>query len=262
MKNFMVYPTSKKKIWTEETDLDFILPTSSNDQGNDIEENLRNRGIYYIVGEIDTGTLIPIQQDLLLKHLTPSWKDDVQLFINSCGGCAQEMWALVDLMEFVRMDVWTTVIGQASSAGAVLLAAGTKGKRRAAPNASIMIHQVAGGLGGNYSQIVAQSKDYQMEHMRHLKFWARHSNLGTIEEVEKQLVLTVDNSLSIETAMKFGVIDEILGYEKDSVSEVERAVESVVASIEAQEEKIVRPSKSRKPNRKGVEVLGQKRKRK
>jgi len=249
----------------QEPCLDFSLPSLLSDQNNEVEDTLRSRGIYYISGEIDTGTLLPIQQDLLLKHLTPSWRDDIQIFVNSSGGCAQEMWAMVDLMQFIRMDVWTTVVGQASSAGAVLLAAGTKGKRRASPNAAIMIHQVAGGLGGNYAQIVAQSQDYKLEHQRHLRFWATHSNLETIEAVEKTLVLGVDNNLSPEAALELGIIDAIIGCEKDTTPNVDRDIlESAVASqLEAKKEpeKVIRPSKPRKSTEKGIEGLGAKRKR-
>ena len=244
------------------------LPSNQMDQNNDAEDSLRIKGIYYITGEIDSNNLLPIQQDILLKHLTPDWKDDIQIFINSAGGSTTETWAFIDLLHFIRMNVWTTVIGEASSAGAIILASGTSGMRRAAPNASIMIHQFFGGMAGNYAEIAAQSKDIELEQARHLRFWTQCSNLKTKEEVEKKLLLRVDNYLSPLQALEFGIIDTILGQEKNEVCNIDRDVlESAVASQPQPEttkkekpNKIVCPiRRTTKSIRNGVGVLVKKR---
>ncbi len=193
---------------------DTIMMIPDNNQNNDAEDSLREKGIYYITGEIEPNSLLSIQQDILLKHLNPKWEDDIQIFINSCGGSCSETWALIDLLDFVKMDVWTTTIGEALSAGASILAAGTKGKRRATPNASIMVHTVAGGIFGNTAQIAAQAKALEQEHRRDIRFWITRTNLTTEKELREKLLLDVDNFLTPEQALAFGIIDEVLGSQK------------------------------------------------
>ena len=90
---------------------------------------LRKKGIYYITGEIEDESLVEIHQDIVLKHLDPKWKDDIQVIVNTVGGYCPETWGLVDLLDYVRMDVRTVGLGECCSAGAVLLASGTPGKR-------------------------------------------------------------------------------------------------------------------------------------
>ena len=111
---------------------------------SDSEERLRNKGIFYIVGEIDETNMMEMHQEILDKHLDPSWHDDIQLIINSGGGSAPDTWALIDLLDWIRMDVRTVGLGKCCSAGAMLLAAGTPGKRTAAKNLEIMLHADSG----------------------------------------------------------------------------------------------------------------------
>lgn len=188
--------------------------SSKDDDYNDFgspEEALERKGIYYLYGEIAEGSLLDIHQDVLLKHLTPSWKDDIQIFINSPGGDCAELWALIDLLEFVRMDIQTIGIGQICSAAAILLAAGTKGKRKIAPNGHIMIHQFSTIAMGNVSQLVAETRAIEQEQARHINFWKTHTNLKTDQEVISTLLTGVDLNLSPEEALRLGIVDQIVG---------------------------------------------------
>lgn len=224
---------------------DIIMLTSDNNQNSDVADQLRSKGIYYITGEIEPDSLLLVQQDILLKHLNPEWKDDIQIFVNSVGGSCSETWALIDLLDFVKMDVWTTVVGEALSAGAAILAAGTKGKRRATPNASIMIHTVAGGIYGNIAQIAAQTKAFDQEQRKDIRFWTSHSNLTTEEDLCKKLLLDVDNYLTPEQALSFNIIDEIIGLnkqvEKDSIPVVKDKTKILTKT---QQDKQIRKSSS------------------
>jgi ATP-dependent Clp protease protease subunit len=170
---------------------------------------LRAKGIYYLTGEIEEFSLMDIHADVLLKHLDPNWNEDIQFFINSPGGDCVPTWALLDLLEMVRMDVRTVGIGLCASAGAILLASGTKGKRSVSRNTSIMIHQFSGGMMGNYAQLTAQVEDIRQEQQRHVEFWKTHSKFHTEEEVVKNLLTGADVYLTAEKALEFGIIDSI-----------------------------------------------------
>jgi len=183
---------------------------------SDTSEELKKKGVYYISGEIEDGTLKEIQEDILLKHLDPKWDDDITIIINSCGGDVAETWALIDLMEWVRMDIRTTGLGLCASAGACILAAGTKGKRTVAKNCSVMIHGMSDIIGGNKQQITAQQKWIHDEHEKDVKFWMEHSNLATKREVEKVFLKGVDVYLTAQEALERGVIDDVQGTTKSS----------------------------------------------
>jgi ATP-dependent Clp protease protease subunit len=198
---------------------DIIMVTSDNNQNSDASEILRSKGIYYITGEIEEDSLLSIHQDVLLKHINPEWKDDIQIFVNSPGGSPVELWSFVDLLDFIRMDVWTTAIGEVCSAGGIIVAAGTHGKRRMTPNASFMVHQFSGGISGNYAQLTAQATWLHQEQARHLRFWKKHSNLKNDADLCKNLLLEVDNYLTPEQALAFGIVDEIIGSQKTVVPE-------------------------------------------
>lgn len=181
---------------------------------DDPAEELRKRGIYYITGAIDSGSLVYIQQDILLKHLGKQWpsNQDITIIINSGGGDVAEGWALIDLLKFIRMDTQTIGLGECSSLGATLLAAGTIGKRVIAPNCSVMIHGcwTRGFIEGDKSQMEAKMKWTEQEHGRDLEFWKEHSKHKTATEVTDHLLIGKDLYLTAEDALKHQIVDQIL----------------------------------------------------
>ncbi len=154
-----------------------------------------------------------IAQLIVLESQDPD--RDIVMYINSPGGSFTAMTAIYDTMQFIRPDVQTFVVGQAASAAAVLLAAGTRGKRFALPNARVLIHQPA-MAGGDYGQ--ASDIEIQAREVFRMRTWlettlAEHSG-RTPEQVNEDIER--DKILSAEEAREYGLIDEVLVSRKAS----------------------------------------------
>lgn len=172
---------------------------------------LRKQGIYWLTGDVEHSNLIEIQEDLIVKHFDKKWNDDVQIIINSPGGSAGDCWAIIDLMDWVRMDVITIGLGEMASAAACILAAGTKGKRRISPNSTVMIHQPWGYTEGTFSNMIERQKSMKEELEKEVDFWLARTNLKTRKEVEKQLLDGLDHYFTAEQALRLGIVDYIIG---------------------------------------------------
>ena len=162
---------------------------------------------------------IVIAQLLFLQMSDP--KKDIHLYINSPGGSVTAGLAIYDTMQYLTCDVNTYCIGQAASMGAVLLAAGTKGKRYALPNSNIMIHQVLGGAEGQASDVEIRVK-YMLKLKQRLNAILSKHTGRSVEQVEKDC--DRDNFMSADEAKAYGLVDqvvqsrkEIVGVEKTSV---------------------------------------------
>ncbi|MFD0922303.1 ATP-dependent Clp protease proteolytic subunit, partial [Saccharopolyspora rosea] len=140
----------------------------------------------------------------------------IDLYINSPGGSFTALMAIYDTIQYVRPEVRTVCLGQAASAAAVLLAAGTQGKRVALPNARIMIHQPAiEGVYGQVSDLEIQANEIQR--MRELLETTLAKHTGrTPEQVREDI--DRDKILTAEQAVEYGIIDEIMPYRKLSTS--------------------------------------------
>ncbi|HNQ73310.1 MAG TPA: ATP-dependent Clp protease proteolytic subunit [Verrucomicrobiota bacterium] len=153
---------------------------------------------------------IVIAQLLFLQMADP--KKDVHLYINSPGGSVTAGLAIYDTMQYMTCDVNTYCVGQAASMGAVLLAAGAKGKRYALPNSNIMIHQVLGGAEGPASDV-----EIRVKHMLKLKatlnqILAKHTGKPA-DQVEKDC--DRDNFMSAEEARNYGLVDHVVQSRKE-----------------------------------------------
>ncbi len=133
---------------------------------------------------------------------------DINIYINSPGGSVTAGMAIYDTMQFLRCDVATYCVGQAASMGAVLLAAGTKGKRYALPNARIMVHQPWGGIEGQASDISIQAKEILRTRDRLNEILALHTG-----QPLKTIVRDTDRDffMSSEAARKYGLVDAVMG---------------------------------------------------
>ena len=137
---------------------------------------------------------------------------DIHLYINSPGGASTSMMAIYDTMMYVRPDIETVCLGQAASAAAVLLAAGTPGKRYALPNARILIHQPSlEGVHGQVSDLELQSAEIQRVRQQLETTLARHTG-RPVEEVRGDIER--DKVLTAEEARAYGIVDELLPYRK------------------------------------------------
>ncbi len=146
-----------------------------------------------------------IAQLLFLQTDDP--KKDIHLYIHSPGGYVTAGMAIYDTMQFLTCDVATYCIGQAASMGAVLLAAGSKGKRFALPNARIMIHQPLGGAQGMAADIAIQAKEILRTKKRLNEIMAQHTG-QSVEKVEKDT--DRDNFMSADEAKEYGIVDEVV----------------------------------------------------
>jgi ATP-dependent Clp protease protease subunit len=163
-----------------------------------------------------------IAQLLFLQMSDP--KKDIHFYINSPGGSVTAGLAIYDTMQFLTCDVNTYCIGQAASMGAVLLCAGTKGKRYALPNANIMIHQVLGGAEGPASDVEIRVKYMLRLKMRLNSIISKHTG-KPIDQVEKDC--DRDNFMTADEAKSYGLVDDVVQSRKEvphlSASDKEKA---------------------------------------
>lgn len=151
-----------------------------------------------------------IAQLLFLQMADP--KKDIHFYINSPGGSVTAGLAIYDTMQFLTCDVNTYCIGQAASMGAVLLCAGTKGKRYALPNANIMIHQVLGGAEGQASDVEIRVKYMLKLKQRLNQIISKHTG-KPVDQVEKDC--DRDNFMSADEAKDYGLVDEVVQSRKE-----------------------------------------------
>jgi len=164
--------------------------------------------IIFLGVQIDDASANDVMAQLItLESADPD--RDITMYINSPGGSFTAMTAIYDTMQFVRPDIQTVCLGQAASAAAVLLAAGTKGKRLALPNARVLIHQPA-MAGGDYGQ--ASDIEIQANEVLRMRTWledtiALHSN-RSVETVKKDIER--DKILTAPMALEYGLVDQVL----------------------------------------------------
>jgi ATP-dependent Clp protease, protease subunit len=161
---------------------------------------------------------VVIAQLLFLQMSDP--KKDIHLYINSPGGSVTAGLAIYDTMQYLTCDVNTYCVGQAASMGAVLLAAGTKGKRYALPNARIMIHQPWGGVQGQAADISIQAKEILRLKDRLNAILGKHCG-RTLEEIEKDT--DRDRFMSADEAKSYGLVDHVVVSRKEIPGGLEKS---------------------------------------
>jgi ATP-dependent Clp protease protease subunit len=183
-----------------------VEQTGRGERAYDIFSRLLKERIIFLGTAIDDWVAsLTIAQMLFLEAEEP--EKDIVLYINSPGGSVSAGLAIYDTIQYVKPDVSTFCVGQAASMGAVLLAAGTKGKRFALPHARIMIHQPWGGAQGQASDIEIQAREILTMRERLNDILAQHTG-QTIKQIEKD----TDRNffMSADESLKYGIIDEVL----------------------------------------------------
>ncbi|MDB6140446.1 MAG: ATP-dependent Clp protease proteolytic subunit [Verrucomicrobiaceae bacterium] len=194
----------------------YMVPTVIETEGRqerayDIYSRLLKDRIIFLSGEVnDTMASIIIAQLLFLQMQDP--KKDINIYVNSPGGSVTAGLAIYDTMQFLTCDVCTYSIGLVASMGAVLLAAGTKGKRYALPNSDIMIHQVSGGARGTASD-VERTVEYMYSLKRRLNNILAHHTGKSVEQVSKDA--DRDNYMTAVQAAEYGLVDKVLENRKE-----------------------------------------------
>jgi ATP-dependent Clp protease, protease subunit len=192
-----------------------IEQTGRGERSLDIYSRLLNDRIVFIGTAIDDHIANLVVAQMLFLQMTDP-KKDINLYINSPGGSVTAGLAIYDTMQFVTCEVATYCVGIAASMGAVLLAAGTRGKRYALPNSDIMIHQVSGGAQGTASDV-----ERTVEWMFKIKKRLIHILSQHTGKTEEQIGLDSDRDywMSAEEACAYGLVDEVVKSRKDVKAE-------------------------------------------
>jgi ATP-dependent Clp protease, protease subunit len=195
----------------------YVLPniierTSRGEYGMDPYSKLLKERIVFLGVQIDDVSANDVMAQLLyLESEDPD--RDINIYINSPGGSFTALTAIYDTMQYIRPDISTFCLGQAASAAAVLLAAGTKGKRFAVPNARILIHQPSGSGEGQSSDIEIQANEIMRMRALLERMLSEHTG-RTEEQVRKDI--NRDKILTAAEAVDYGLIDEVLKSRKTS----------------------------------------------
>lgn len=183
-----------------------VEQTSRGERSYDIYSRLLKDRVIFMGTEInDDVANLMIAQMLFLESEDP--EKDINLYINSPGGVVTSCLAIYDTMQFIKPDVATTCIGQAASGGAVLLAAGAKGKRFALPNCRVLIHQPLGGSQGQAADIEIQAREILRTRKLLDGILAKHTGQSV-----KKITTDTDRDyiMTAEEAKDYGIVDEVM----------------------------------------------------
>jgi len=183
-----------------------VEQTNRGERAYDIYSRLLKDNIIFIGTPIDDNLAnLVVAQLLFLEAEDP--EKEISIYINSPGGSVTAGLAIYDTVQFIRPDVTTYCIGQAASMAAVMLAAGTPGKRFALPNSRVIIHQPSGGFSGQATDINIQAKEILRTRQRLNEILSMHTgqSLSKIEQdVERDFIMTA------EAAKEYGIIDQVI----------------------------------------------------
>jgi ATP-dependent Clp protease protease subunit len=189
-----------------------IEQSGRGERAYDIYSRLLKERVVFLVGPVtETTANLIVAQLLFLESENPD--KDIFFYINSPGGAVSAGLAIYDTMQFIKPDVSTLCIGQAASMGALLLAAGDKGKRYCLPNSRVMIHQPLGGFQGQASDVEIHAREILYIKHRLNEILAKHTG-QPIEKVAKDT--DRDNFLSGEDAVQYGLVDKVLTSRENS----------------------------------------------
>ncbi|MDD4625192.1 MAG: ATP-dependent Clp endopeptidase proteolytic subunit ClpP [Candidatus Pacebacteria bacterium] len=183
-----------------------IEKTQFGERAYDIYSHLLRDRIILLAGPVNDGLANSIIAQLLFLA-SKDLKKDIQIYINSPGGSVTAGLAIYDTMQYIKPEISTVCVGLAASMGGFLLAAGQKGKRYALPNAEILLHQVAGGVTGQATEIEITAKQILKIKEKMNKILAKHTG-QPLPQIEKDT--DRDFYLTAEEAKEYGVIDEVI----------------------------------------------------
>ncbi|MCE7915345.1 MAG: ATP-dependent Clp endopeptidase proteolytic subunit ClpP [Nitrosomonas sp. PRO4] len=184
-----------------------VIETSGRgERAYDIYSRLLKERVVFLVGPVTEASANLIVAQLLFLESENSDKD-IHFYINSPGGIVSAGLAIYDTMQYIKPDVSTLCIGQAASMGALLLTAGTKGKRYCLPNSRVMIHQPLGGFQGQASDIEIHAREILYLKARLNEIMAKHTG-RSVSDVEKDT--DRDNFMSAVESVNYGLVDAVL----------------------------------------------------
>lgn len=183
-----------------------VEQTSRGERSYDIYSRLLKDRIVMLTDEVnDTTASLVVSQLLFLEAEDPN--KDIFLYINSPGGSVTAGMAIYDTMQYIKCDVCTICMGMAASMGAFLLSGGTKGKRLALPNATVMIHQPSGGARGQETEIRIAAENILKTRVRLNSILAKNTG-KSIEDIDRDTER--DNYMTAQEAQEYGLIDKVV----------------------------------------------------
>jgi ATP-dependent Clp protease protease subunit len=183
-----------------------IEQSGRGERAYDIYSRLLKERVVFLVGPVnEVSANLIVAQLLFLESENPD--KDIFFYINSPGGSVSAGLAIYDTMQFVKPDVSTLCVGQAASMGALLLAAGEKGKRYCLPNSRVLIHQPMGGFQGQASDIEIHAKEILYLRKQLNEIMAKHSG-QSVERISRDT--DRDNFLSADESVSYGLVDRVL----------------------------------------------------
>jgi ATP-dependent Clp protease, protease subunit len=195
-----------------------VEQTSRGERAYDIYSRLLKDNVIFLGQPIDdTVSNLIIAQLLFLEAENP--EKDISLYINSPGGSITAGLAIYDTMQYVKPGIQTLCVGQAASMAAVLLAAGTKGKRFALPNSRVVIHQpliMGGGLSGQATEIDIHAKDIMRMRHRMTEILAKHTGQN-VEKIDRDT--DRDYILQAHEAVEYGLVDQVMEKREDGAEQ-------------------------------------------
>lgn len=183
-----------------------VEQTARGERAYDIYSRMLKERIVFLMGPIEDHIASLITAQLLFLEAENPDKD-ISLYINSPGGVVTSGLAIYDTMQYIRPDVATICIGQAASAGSLLLCAGAPGKRYALPHARVMTHQPSGGFQGQATDIEIHAREIMSVKRRLNEIYVRHTG-QSLAEVEARMER--DTFMSAHQAKEFGIVDEVI----------------------------------------------------
>ena len=183
-----------------------VEQSNKGERAYDIYSRLLKERIIFLTGQINDNVASLVTAQLLFLEAEDP-KKEIYLYINSPGGLVTAGLGIYDTMQYINSPVSTLCIGQASSMGSFLLAAGEKGKRYSLPNSRIMVHQPSAGFQGQATDIQIHAKEILSLKERLNKIYSKHTG-KSVNEISE--ALERDNFMTAEEAKKFGLIDSVV----------------------------------------------------
>ena len=169
-------------------------------------KGLKDYGIIYLSGMLDDSTSQSVCQEIIEMNVAGE-VDHIQMIINSSGGSCTAGFAIIDIMEWSRIPVYTTGIGMIASMGLLVFMAGERGKRVVTPRTSILSHRYSSLSLGNHSQLIAGRKEEDLMHERIVQHYLCYSSIKEKEVLEASLLRDVDTWLTPKEAIDYGLVD-------------------------------------------------------
>ena len=165
-----------------------------------------DNGILYLFGPIESGSAASLCERIIRLNVEAR-VPHIQLIVNSPGGSVDDGFAIVDLMEWSQIPVFTTGIGMVASMGLLVLMAGARGRRVITPRTSVLSHRYSWWAFGKHSELVAARKEQDLVHCRIVNHYVQHTGIRTEEELTRTLLRETDTWLTPGEAVRYGIVD-------------------------------------------------------